>query len=218
MYASPAYQGYATRDQTAALFAQTMGLVALTAAVFAAGAYAGRHLSEGAAIVSWIAAFVVLMIMSFAARRSSPALATGLLVVFGILMGVASAPTLYWYGSTDPQILWQAGGATALFIGVFGAVGYTTRRDLSNVVRFAFFALIALLIFGIAAIFVHIPHASLIYAIIGLVIFAALTMGDFQRLRRSKDIASAPLMAASIFLDALNVFLFFLRIFGGGRD
>ena len=44
MYASPAYQGYATRDQTAALFAQTMGLVALTAAVFAAGAYAGRHL------------------------------------------------------------------------------------------------------------------------------------------------------------------------------
>jgi len=218
MYASPAYQGYATRDQTAALFAQTMGLVALTAAVFAAGAYAGRHLSEGAAIVSWIAAFVVLMIMSFAARRSSPALATGLLVVFGILMGVASAPTLYWYGSTDPQILWQAGGATALFIAVFGAVGYTTRRDLSNIVRFAFFALIALLIFGIAAIFVHIPHASLIYAIIGLVIFAALTMGDFQRLRRTKNMSSAPLIAASIFLDVLNVFFFFLRIFSGSRD
>ena len=218
MYASPAYQGYATRDQTAALFAQTMGLVALTAAVFAAGAYAGRHLSEGAAIVSWIAAFVVLMIMNFAARRSSPALATGLLVVFGILRGVASAPTLSWYGSTDPQILWQAGGATALFIAVFGAVGYTTRRDLSNIVRFAFFALIALLIFGIAAIFVHIPHASLIYAIIGLVIFAALTMGDFQRLRRTKNMNSAPLIAASIFLDVLNVFFFFLRIFSGSRD
>ena len=78
MYASPAYQGYGTRDQTATLFAQTMGLVALTAAVFAAGAYAGRHLSEGAAIASWIAAFVVLMIMNFAARRSAVA-ATGLL-------------------------------------------------------------------------------------------------------------------------------------------
>ena len=39
-------------------------------------------------------------------------------------------------------------------------------------------------------------------------------MFDFQRLRRSKDLASAPLMAASIFLDALNVFLFFLQIFG----
>ncbi|HVB46739.1 MAG TPA: hypothetical protein VNF47_29070 [Streptosporangiaceae bacterium] len=38
-------------------------------------------------------------------------------------------------------------------------------------------------------------------------------MFDFQRLRRSRDIRPAPLLAASIFLDVLNVFLFFLRIF-----
>jgi hypothetical protein len=49
--------------------------------------------------------------------------------------------------------------------------------------------------------------------VLGLVIFAGLTMVDFQRLRRSANVASAPLLAASIFLDALNVFLFFLRIF-----
>lgn len=33
---------------------------------------------------------------------------------------------------------------------------------------------------------------------------------DFQRLRQSKDLRTAPLLAASIFLDILNVFLFFL--------
>jgi modulator of FtsH protease len=38
-------------------------------------------------------------------------------------------------------------------------------------------------------------------------------MVDFQRIRRSQDIAAAPLLAASIFLDILNVFLFFLQIF-----
>jgi FtsH-binding integral membrane protein len=217
MYASPAYQGYATRDRTGTLFGQTMFLVAMTAGFFAAGAYAGRHLSEGAVIVAWIAAFVVLMIMRFAAMRH-PAAATILLVVFGVLMGVASAPTLYWYASTDPQILWQAGGATALFIGVFGSVGFLTNRDLSAIYRVAFIALIALLIFGIVLIFVHIPHGSLIYAVLGLVIFAALTMGDFQRLRRSRDLNSAPFIAASIFLDILNVFFFFLRIFSGSRD
>ena len=48
---------------------------------------------------------------------------------------------------------------------------------------------------------------------LGLVVFAGLTMVDFQRLRRSANVGSAPLLAASIFLDALNVFLFFLRIF-----
>ena len=48
---------------------------------------------------------------------------------------------------------------------------------------------------------------------LGLVIFAGFTMLDFQRIRRSQDISSAPLLAASIFLDILNVFLFFLQIF-----
>jgi uncharacterized protein len=56
-----------------------------------------------------------------------------------------------------------------------------------------------------------------IYSLLGLVIFAGFTMFDFQRLRRSQDISSAPLLAASIFLDILNVFLFFLRIFSN-RD
>ncbi len=71
--------------------------------------------------------------------------------------------------------------------------------------------------FGIVLIFVRIPNGSLIYSILGLLIFAGLTMFDFQRLRRSKNIDSAPLLAASIFLDALNVFLFFLRIFSRGN-
>jgi uncharacterized protein len=219
MYANPnpVYQGYAAPGRTATLFAQTMGLVALTAGFFAAGAYAGRNLSEGAVIVAWIAAFVILMIMNFAARRS-PAAATVLLVIFGVLMGVASAPTLVWYATTDPAILWQAGGATALFVAAFGSFGYLTQRDLSVVRRISFIALLVLLLAGIVLIFVHIPHASLIYAILGLVIFAGLTAADFQRLRRSRGLDSAPLIAASIFLDILNVFFFFLRIFSGSRD
>jgi uncharacterized protein len=217
MYSNLAYQGYAAPGRTATLFGQTMGLVALTAGFFAAGAYAGRNLSEGAVIVAWIAAFVVLMIMNFAARRSATG-ATVLLAVFGVLMGVASAPTLVWYATTNPAILWQAGGATALFVGAFGTFGYLTKRDLAAWRRISFIALLVLLLAGIVLIFVHIPHASLIYAILGLVIFAGLTAADFQRLRRSKGMESAPLIAASIFLDILNVFFFFLRIFSGSRD
>ena len=217
MYSNVAYQGYAAPGRTQTLFGQTMGLVALTAAFFALGAYAGRNLSQGAVIVSWIAAFVVLLIMNFVARRSATG-ATVLLVVFGILMGVASAPTLVWYATTDPAILWQAGGATALFVAGFGTFGYLTKRDLSLWRRMSFIGLLILLLAGVVLIFVHIPHASLIWAVLGLVVFAGLTAADFQRLRRARGLNSAPLLAASIFLDILNVFFFFLRIFGGGRD
>jgi modulator of FtsH protease len=157
-------------------------------------------------------AFVCLIAMNFAVRRLG-GLAVILLLAFGLTLGLALAPTLVYYASTNPQALWQAGGATALFIAGFGAAGYATRRDLSGIARLCFWALIALIVFGIVLIFVRIPGGELIYSVLGLVIFAGLTMFDFQRLRRSKDIESAPLLAASIFLDALNVFLFFLRIF-----
>jgi modulator of FtsH protease len=80
---------------------------------------------------------------------------------------------------------------------------------------FALGALVALIVFGIVLIFVHIPGGALIYSVLGLVIFAGFTMFDFQRLRHARDISSAPFLAASIFLDILNVFLFFLSIFSG---
>lgn len=56
----------------------------------------------------------------------------------------------------------------------------------------------------------------LVLSVLGLVIFAGLTMSGFQRLRRATDLGSAPLIAASAFLDALTVFLFFLRILSRG--
>ena len=94
-----------------------------------------------------------------------------------------------------------------------GAAGYGTGRDLSGIARASFWALLALIIFGIVMIFAQVPNGSLIYSVLGLVIFAGLTMVDFQRLRLTTGTASAPLMAVSIFLDILNVFLFFLNIF-----
>ena len=204
--------GPAARSQAHTLFAQTMGYVALTAALFALGAWLGRNLAGGVGIVAFIAAFAVLIGMRFAVRRSVP-LTVGLLAAFGLLIGVAVAPTVAYYGSMDPQALWQAGGATALFIAAFGAAGYATRRDLAPVARVCFWALVALIVVGIVLIFVNIPEGDLVYSVLGLVIFAGFTMFDFQRLRTNTDVTEAPLLAASIFLDVLNVFLFFLQIF-----
>jgi FtsH-binding integral membrane protein len=208
--------GTEARGQAHALFSQTMGYVAITAGLFALGAWAGHNLSGGVGIIAFIAAFGCLFGMRFAARRSTE-VTVALLAAFGLLIGLAVAPTVAYYGSMDPRALWEAGGATALFIAGFGAAGYATRRDLTAVARVAFWALLALIVVGIVLIFVHIPGADLAYSILGLVIFAGFTMFDFQRLRTNKDVTAAPLLAASIFLDVLNVFLFFLTIFTGSE-
>jgi FtsH-binding integral membrane protein len=209
--------GTAARGQAHTLFAQTMAYVAATAALFALGAWLGRDLNGVVGIIAFIAAFACLIGMRFAAR-SSQQLTIGLLAAFGLLIGLAVAPTIAYYGSMDPTALWQAGGATALFIAGFGAAGYATRRDLAPLARVLFWALVALIVFGIVLIFVNIPGGALVYSVLGLVIFAGFTMFDFQRLRTSTDATSAPFLAASIFLDILNVFLFFLQIFSGRQD
>lgn len=202
------------RVETGTLLGQTMGLVALTAALFALGAYIGRDASGGWAILWYLAAFAVLLGVNVAARRSAE-LAVGLLFAFGFLLGLAVAPTLSVYVGADPQAVWEAGGATALFITGLGAAGYATRRDLAPLARYALWALVALIVFGVVLVFVQIPGGAVVYAVGGLVIFAGLTLFDFQRLRQTDDIGTAPLLASSIFLDVVNVFLLFLSLFGG---
>ena len=206
--------GTEERNQAHGLFAQTMAYVAATVGLFTLGAYLGRGLSSGASFLAFLAAFGCLIGMRFAQRRSVQA-TVWLLAAFGFLLGLALSMTLNYYTSVNPRAVWQAGGATALFIAGFGAGGYATRRDLTALARVCFWALLALIIFGIVTIFANIPGGELAYSVLGLVIFAGYTMFDFQRLRRSQAIASAPLIAASIFLDIVNVFLFFLEIFSG---
>jgi FtsH-binding integral membrane protein len=131
--------GAMSRDRSLTLFGQTMAYVAATAGFFALGAYAGRNLSESVGWVWFIAAIACLVAMNFTSRRSVPA-TVALLAAFGVLIGLATAPLLVYYADTDPAILWQAGGATALFIAGFGTAGYAIRRDLTALARVAFFA------------------------------------------------------------------------------
>ena len=209
--------GPITRERTHALFGHVMGLVALTVGCTALGAYIGRNLSGGTGLLLFIGAFACIFGLNFAASRGREQLAVGLLFGMGLLLGMAVGPVLAVYAKVEPQVLWQAAGATAAFVGGLGAYGYATRRDLSSWARTLFWALLALIVFGIVLIFVSIPHANIIYSVLGLVIFGGFTIFDFNRLRRAPTAAAVPI-AAGIFLDIFNVFLFMLRLFGGGRN
>ncbi len=205
-----------TRDDTRAVFGQTMGLVAVTVAFAAGGAYLGRNLSGGTGLVLFLVAFGALFGLQFAAARGHEQLAIALLFGVGLALGVAVGPVLNSYAQADPSALWQSAGATGLFVGALGTAGYATRRDLSAYYRYFFFALLGLILFGIVMLFVAIPGGNIIYAVLGLLIFGGYTVLDFNRLRRSGMESSVPI-AAGIFLDVFNIFLFFLSLFGGGR-
>jgi modulator of FtsH protease len=206
-----------TRDQSRAVFGQVMGLVALTLGCLALGAYIGRDLSGGWGILFFIASLGAIFGLNVASARGREQLAITLLFGLGLLLGLALGPVLNDYATADPAAVWQAAGATAAFVAILGTFGYATRHDLSSWYRVLFWALLGLLLFGLIGIFVTIPSAKIIWSVAGLVIFGGYTILDFNRLRRAGSQDAVPI-AASIFLDVLNIFLFLLQLFGAGRD
>ena len=206
-----------TRDESRAVFGQVMGLVALTLGFLALGAYIGRDLSGVWGILAFIASFGCIFGLNIASARGNEQVAVTLLFGLGLLLGLALGPVLSDYVAADPAAVWQAAGATGGFVAALGAAGYATRRDLSSWYRLLFWALLGLIVFGLVALFVSIPNENLIWSVAGLVIFGGYTVLDFNRLRRAGQEEAVPI-ASSIFLDVLNIFLFFLQLFGGNNE
>jgi modulator of FtsH protease len=196
----------------AGLFGAVMGLVALTVGFATLGVYLARNLGGAGWFIAWLLALGCLFGLQAANARQNYGLAVGLLFLFGLLMGASVSTTINYYSATDPTAVRQAFGATTLFVGILGSGGYAIRRDLSFLYRLAFWLLLAFLVAGLVLIFVHIPAAYTAWTVVGLGIFGLYVVIDFNRLRHGGMGEAIPL-AAGIFLDVLNVFLLFLRLF-----
>jgi FtsH-binding integral membrane protein len=97
-----------------------------------------------------------------------------------------------------------------------------TRRDLSVVGRFGFFALIGLILASLVNLLLHSTGLAWLITFAGVLIFAGLTAYDTQRLRQlfaSREVhANLPVVGAlTLYLDFINMFLFLLRILGDRR-
>ncbi len=212
MTTATAYAERPATVSTPALFGRVMALVALTVGFAALGVWLGRGLGGPGWFIAWLLSIGCLIGLHGANARGKTGLALMLLFAFGLLLGGSVATTINYYSKTDPTAVRQALGATALFVAALGSGGYAVRRDLSFLYRIAFMLLLALLGVGIVLIFVQIPAVYTAWSIAGLAIFGLYTVIDFNRLRRAGADEAIPL-AAGIFLDVLNIFLIFLRLF-----
>jgi len=209
---SATYAPATAPTQTSALFGRVMALVALTVGFATLGVWVARDWGGAGWFIAWLLAIGCLIGLNVANARGNTSLALCLLLAFGLLMGASVATTVNYYSATDPTAVRQAFGATALFVGGLGTAGYAVRRDLSGLYRLAFWLLLALILGGIVTIVINIPGLYTAWSLLGLVVFGLYTVIDFNRLRRAGTEEAIPL-AAGIFLDILNIFLIFLRLF-----
>lgn len=177
----------------------------------------------------WILALlevVVVIALSAGVRKFSAGVAALLFTVFALLNGL----TLSWiFIIYDPAIIAKAFCSASLTFGVMGLLGYTTKKDLSGIGSLCGMAVIGLIIASLINFFWYNRTADLIISCVGVLIFVGLTAWDVQKLKiMASELAAAGapsrevkkyaiLGALELYLDFINLFLFMLRLFGGGR-
>ena len=131
-------------------------------------------------------------------------------------------------------LIYEIGSIVSTFFitaGTFGAmavVGSFLKKDLSFIGRFALMALIGLIIAGVVNIFMRSEGFSFIIAIIGVLVFTALTAYDAQKMKNliaengyeiNENTQKLALIGAlELYLDFVNLFLYLLRLLGSRRD
>jgi uncharacterized protein len=160
--------------------------------------------------------FVVVAI-SGAVMRLSPGVAFLLFLVYSALTGLAiSAIFIYYSNSTIAYTFWVTAGMF-LFASVIGLV---IRRDLSGLGMFLLLALAGWM-FGLFLTWFF-PFARGLNQLMnfsGILLFAALTVWDTQRLKQmtselqgSKSMGGIVVIGAlALYLDFINLFLLLLR-------
>ena len=199
-----------------------LGLTGIVA-MLVASSPAALEVILGNRIVFYALLFAQLgLVFAFnqAAMRATTAVVAAMFFAYAALTGATlSVIFLVYTASSIASVFFVTAGA---FAGL-SAVGLVTKRDLSAVGRFAIFALIGVIIASLVNIFLASSGLSFLISIVGVLLFAALTAYDTQKLKNmfaSGEVhANMPLVGAlMLYLDFINMFLFLLRLFGRRRD
>ncbi len=175
-------------------------------------------------LITVIAYFILAFALQPIIMRSKPSTGAFFYLLFTAMLGITISSIFLIYRI---QTIAYAFIATSATFGTMSVIGYTTKVDLSRMGSILMMALIGLIIATIVNIFVA---SSALYWLInyaGVLIFVGLTAYDTQWIKnysaqvaQSGDtnmIARISLMGAfHLYLDFVNLFMFILRIMGGG--
>ena len=168
-----------------------------------------------------IGQFILAMAIQGLINRVSPMVSLLLFFVYAASMGLVIGVIVQLYTQESVAAAFLS---TAAMFGGASLYGAVTKRDLSKMGGLLVMGLIGLIVASLVNIFLHSSPLGWAISIIGVLIFVGLTAWDVQRIVTGqyaamvKSAERATVIAAlHLYLDAINLFLFLLRIFGSNR-
>jgi uncharacterized protein len=181
-------------------------------------------ITESPGIVLGVIIGQLLLVVALVAaiNRMPVGLAMLLFFVYAATVGVTFAFIFELYTT---QSIFTAFLVTAGMFGALAVWGAVTHIDLSKVGSIAFMALIGLILATVVNIFWANETLYWVTTYAGVLIFAALTAYDMQKIQQvagaglegEAESRASIIGALALYLDFINLFLFLLRIFGRAR-
>lgn len=160
----------------------------------------------------------IVMAISAAINRISATAALGLFFVYAASLGITIGAIVFAYTSTSVATAFVS--AAAMF-GAAAVYGATTKRSLDRIGGILFMGVIGILVASVLNWFIGWDSLSWIISIVGVVLFTGLTAFHVQKIQEGALAAqtgsmekAAVIGALLLYLDFINLFLFFLRLTG----
>ena len=200
---------------TRPLLAQVLGISALGFCITAGAAWLFPGMPTIGGIIAMLVGFGLLI--GCMSARKNEMLSLALFYAFAFCEGLGIAPVISQYVQVAGSgVVTDAALTTGLGMFALGAIVYATGLDLRRFQGYVTMALMGLIVLGVVSLFVRFIHPQL-FAYLTLAIFTAYVLIDFARIRAGGDGMTPVMLAVKIYLDALNIFLALLQIFGGRR-
>ena len=168
-----------------------------------------------------IAQLALVYVVSAKVNTLSPTASAGLFLLYSALTGITLSLILLVY--TRGSIV-TAFVSTAGMFGALALYGTVTKRSLDGVGSFAMMGLFGVIIAMLVNLFLKSPALNFVMSVAMVIVFTGLTMYDAQRLKRMALAVEGPQSgsyavsgALSLYLNFINLFLTFLRLFGNRR-
>ncbi|HEX8941000.1 MAG TPA: Bax inhibitor-1/YccA family protein [Candidatus Limnocylindrales bacterium] len=178
------------------------------------------QLAAGLAMPVVVVELVVVFGLSFAISRIPATVALGAFFLYAAVNGVLFGLITAFYPTANVAAAFLS--ASAMF-GVAAVYGATTGRSLLSMGGLLTMGLVGLFVAMLVNVFLASSGLSFLISIVGVVLFTALTAYSTQRIARGDFAAAFGSMekasvygALTLYLDFVNLFLMFLRLFGGG--
>lgn len=164
-----------------------------------------------------LAILELIMLLSATFFRRKKAVSYSFLYIFTFISGITIYPVVAHYLAVSGAntVLLAFASTTTVFAGL-AIYATKTKRNFSFLGGFLMAALLALVAISIFNIFWPLSTTGMLaYSFIGVMVFSGYVLFDFNRMKRhGVRPEEVPLMALSLYLNFINLFLDLLRIFG----